>query len=199
MITLCMDTSHKHLTLALIQDDQLIKKSMTECFKQQSETIFPELVKLCEEAKIKPDDIQEVVVTTGPGSYTGVRIAMTIAKVLCATKNIPCYALNTLQLYSGNHAKCCVLLDARSKRAYFAKYNHGEVVQEPGVFTIDEIQNFIKTDEEILGDGSLLGKEDNYVDLAESFLALKPYWEKVENIHCLVPEYLKSSEEYLVK
>lgn len=198
MMTLCMDTSHKHLTLVLIQDNKIMNKKMLECFKQQSETIFPELIQLCDEVNIKPDDIDEVVVTTGPGSYTGVRIAMTVAKVLCATKELPCYSLNTLQLYSGNHANCCVLIDARSKRAYFAKYNLGKVIQEPGVYTIEEIKGMIK-EEEVLGDASLLDKENVYVDLAESFLALKPYWQKVDNVHCLVPEYLKSSEEYLVK
>ncbi|MEG0240015.1 tRNA (adenosine(37)-N6)-threonylcarbamoyltransferase complex dimerization subunit type 1 TsaB [Anaerorhabdus sp.] len=198
MITLCMDTSHKHLTLALIQDDKILNKTMTECFKQQSETIFPALIELCDAVNIKPDNIDQVVITSGPGSYTGVRIAMTIAKVLCATKDIPCYTLSTLQLYSGNHDHCCVLLDARGNRAYFARFDQGKEIGTSAAYTIDEIKELI-TDEEVLGDGSLLGKEDNYVDLADTFLLLKPYWEKVENIHCLVPEYLKSSDEYLVK
>lgn len=198
MITLCMDTSHKHLTLVLIQDDKIINKISNECFKQQSESIFPELIHLCDEVNIKPDDIDQVVVTRGPGSYTGVRIAMTVAKVLCATKNIPCYSLSTLQLYSGNHSTCCVLLDARSKRAYFAKYNQGKCMGHEGVYTLDEIREMIHG-EEVLGDGSLLDQQDQVVDLAESFLALKPHWQKVDNIHCLVPEYLKASEDYLVK
>ncbi|MEG0734520.1 tRNA (adenosine(37)-N6)-threonylcarbamoyltransferase complex dimerization subunit type 1 TsaB [Anaerorhabdus sp.] len=198
MITLCMDTSHKHLTLALIKDDALLASSMTECFKQQSETIFPELEVLCKEANVQPSDINQIVIASGPGSYTGVRIAMTIAKVFCATKDIPCYTLNTLQLYSGNHDNCCVLLDARGKRAYFGKFNKGVAIEDLGVYTLDEISAFI-TNEEVLGDGTLIGREDIYVDLAKSFLDLKPQWKKVENIHLLVPEYLKSSDEYLVK
>lgn len=198
MITLCMDTSHKHLVLALIKDDVLLAGSMTECFKKQSEMMFPELTKLCESVNITPDDLGQIVVTSGPGSYTGVRIAMTVAKVFCTTRKIPCYTLNTLQLYSGNHENCCVLIDARSKRAYFGKFNHGKVIGELGVYPIDEIKGLISNDE-VLGDGSLIGKEDHFIDLPKAFLDLKDHWSKVENIHLLVPEYLKSSDEYLVK
>lgn len=198
MITLCMDTSQQFLVVVLIKDNQILAQSSTTCFKKQSETIFPELIRLCDSVDIQPEDIDEIVITKGPGSYTGVRIAMTIAKVFCSMKKIPCYTLGTLQLYSGNYEDCFVLLDARSKRAYFANYNCGNLIGEIGVYPLDEIHQ--KLDQrQVFGDTSLIGENDNYPDLAKAFLDLKDHWELVENIHCLVPEYLKNAEEYLVK
>lgn len=197
MMTLCMDTSQKFLVIALIKDNHLIASKSIVCFKQQSETIFPELIELCNQVNCTPDDINQVVVTKGPGSYTGVRIAMTVAKVFCAMKNIPCFTLGSLQLIAGKR-DCFAMLDARSHRAYLGQFKDGKQIGELGVFPIDEIKNIVK-DKEVVGDISLLGKVDSYPDLALAFLELRDEWEEVENIHCLVPEYLKSSEEYLVK
>lgn len=197
MMTLCMDTSQKYLVLALIKEDQMLASKSVVCFKQQSESIFPELIALCESVGCKPLDIDQIVVTKGPGSYTGVRIAMTVAKVFCALKQVPCYTLGSLQLIAGKQ-DCFVVLDARSHRAYVGQYKNGQCVGQPGVYPIDEIVNLIG-DHQVLGDASLLGKEDVYPDLAQSFIDLKDEWQLVENIHCLVPEYLKSQDDYLVK
>ena len=79
MITLCMDTSSKFLVLALIQEDELIGKRCLSSWKRQSEMIFPQLTELLAECGLTPKAIDQVVVTKGPGSYTGVRIAMTVA------------------------------------------------------------------------------------------------------------------------
>ncbi|MEG0164805.1 tRNA (adenosine(37)-N6)-threonylcarbamoyltransferase complex dimerization subunit type 1 TsaB [Anaerorhabdus sp.] len=197
MMTLCMDTSQKYLVLALIKDNEVIASKETICFKQQSETIFPELITLCEEANCSPQDIDQLVVTKGPGSYTGVRIAMTIAKVFCAMKNVPCFTLGSLQLIAGKR-DCFAMLDARSHRAYLGQYKDGKCIGNLGVYTIEEIKEIV-AGHDVVGDTSLLGMEDSYPNLAAAFLELKDEWEKVENIHCLVPEYLKSQEEYLVK
>ena len=90
MKTLCMDSAHKHLIFVLLEDGNVVASLAQECWKRQSETLFPALIALMEEAHWKADDIDEVVITDGPGSYTGVRIAMTVAKVLC-TRNIFLY------------------------------------------------------------------------------------------------------------
>ena len=51
-------------------------------------------------------------------------------------------------------------------------------------------------DYNVVGDGSVVGKDDVYPDIAEAFLKTKDSWEKVENIAFLIPEYLKESEKY---
>ena len=125
MITLCMDTSTQYLVIALIRDDQIVAKFQEKCWKKQSEELFPRLMDLMKEAGLEPEDIGQVVVSEGPGSYTGVRIAMTVAKVFCAMRNLPIATVGTLQLFAGMEPRARVVLDARGGRVYTAVYEYG--------------------------------------------------------------------------
>lgn len=198
MKTLCMDTSHRFLVLALVEDNQVLASHMEEAWKKQSETIFVELLKLMEIAKWNVDDIDEVVITKGPGSYTGIRIAMSIAKVLCSRKHMKLYTVSTLQLYAGLE-DVYVMLDARSKRAYFGNYNKG-IKQEECIYTLDEINELLtSSNKTIIGDVDLIGQEKQAVDFVNNFVNLRPFYHEEENIHAVVPEYLKEESAYLVK
>lgn len=189
---LCMDTSHTWLALCLIQDDKVIAKVQEKCWKKQSEELFPRLVEMMDSVHLQPEDIDGIVVSKGPGSYTGVRIAMTVAKVFCAMADKPIYTLSTLQLYAGRKT-CRVVTDARGKRVYTCTFKDGLPLQEEKAVAIDELT----INEEVVGDGSLVGREDCWPDIAENFLALKDLWNKSENVHLVVPEYLKSSSSYM--
>lgn len=195
MKTLCVDTSHRHLVIALLEDEKVVASYMSEAWKKQSEMIFVELIRLMDEVKWKVDDLDEMVITKGPGSYTGVRIAMSIAKVLCTRKDIALYTLSTLQLYAGTD-DVYVVLDARSNRVYFGDYTNGEMKKEC-IYTIDELKQY--TDKKFVGDIDLLGKDKEEIDFVSHFVLLRNHYQKVENIHVLVPEYLKKESDYLVK
>ena len=192
-----MDTSHVFLILALIQDDTLIDSVQKKCWKKQSEEIFPELMNMMDRNGLKPENIDQMVITEGPGSYTGVRIAMTVAKVFCVMRDLPLYTIGTLQLFAGlDH--CRVILDARGKRVYTAVLKHGSYVEEPNIRMLEDIQKSSE-DLPIAGDRQLLGLDESYPNLAENFLKLKPYWKKADNANLVKPEYLKPSSAYLVK
>lgn len=193
MITLCMDTSHTWLVIALIKDDKVIGKVQEQCWKKQSEELFPKLIELMDSLNLQPEDIDQIVISKGPGSYTGVRIAMTVAKVFCAMADKPIYTLSTLLLYAGKK-NCRVVTDARGKRVYTCKFENGKALEEERAISIDELEI---NDEEVVGDATLVGKEDNWPDIADNFLALKDEWVKADNVHLVVPEYLKSSASYL--
>ena len=70
MKTLCMDTAHRHLILVLMEDGEIKASLEKECWKHQSESLFPELIKCMEQARWQSEDIDEVVITDGPGSCT---------------------------------------------------------------------------------------------------------------------------------
>jgi tRNA threonylcarbamoyladenosine biosynthesis protein TsaB len=151
---------------------------------------------MMDEVKLQPEDIDQIVISEGPGSYTGVRIAMTIAKVFCAMRDLPLYTVGTLQLYAGME-KCRVVTDARGKRVYTCTYENGKAT---GTLEAVEIAALsIDSKETVIGDGALVGRADNWPDIVANFLALKNEWKKAENVHLVVPEYLKPSESYLVK
>ncbi|MFV0380600.1 MAG: tRNA (adenosine(37)-N6)-threonylcarbamoyltransferase complex dimerization subunit type 1 TsaB [Anaerorhabdus sp.] len=197
MITLCMDTCQKYLVLVLIKDNEVIGKYSEVCLRKQSEFIFLRLIELCDSVNITAEDIDEIVITDGPGSYTGVRIAMTIAKVFCTQKSAKLYTLSSLLLYIGKNDGYSIL-DARADRAYIAKYIKGTIDGEINILKLSDIKNIVNKSE-VYGDGSLIGLNDKYCDFAESFLSLKEKWNLVKDIHSLTPKYLKEQDSYLVK
>ncbi|MBQ5443815.1 MAG: tRNA (adenosine(37)-N6)-threonylcarbamoyltransferase complex dimerization subunit type 1 TsaB, partial [Erysipelotrichaceae bacterium] len=161
------------------------------------EYIIPELDRMLKELGLSAEDIGRIVVTTGPGSYTGVRIGMTVAKVLGSLMEKEVYVLSTLQLYAGLK-DCYVIMDARAKRVYCGRYKDGKALEEDCVRYNEEMQKIIEEGGvEVIGDLHLFGKEDIYPDLAENLLALKDNWVRQENVDILTPVYLKSNQEYL--
>lgn len=199
MISLCMDSAYKQLVLGLYKDKELLAGISLEAFKKQSETIFVELNRLLKETNLDYKDIDRVIITKGPGSYTGIRIAMTIAKVLCSQMHKELYTISTMQLYAGIEKQANVILDARSQRAYVAHVEDGQIQGNIQILTLDEVKEFIETNPGILlGDADLMGQDVQKVDFLKNFIELEPYYEKVENIHVLVPDYLKESDSYKV-
>lgn len=195
MITLCMDTSHVFLALGIIRDDAVIASFQEPCWKKQSEMIFPQLIGMMEKNGLSPADIDAVVISSGPGSYTGVRIAMTIAKVFCSMRDVPLYTVPTLLLYGGKE-DCRVVLDARGKRSYTARCTDGRIVGEQQVLYNAELPQDAPA---MIGDLHLFGQEDRWPDLIQNFLALKDAWKPAENVHLVTPDYLKDSDAYMVK
>lgn len=199
MISLCMDSAYKQLVLGLYKDQELLAGISLEAFKKQSETIFVELNRLLKETGLDYKDMDRVIITKGPGSYTGIRIAMTIAKVLCSQMHKELYTISTMQLYAGIEKQANVILDARSQRAYVAHVEDGQIQGNIQILTLDEVKEFIETNPGILlGDADLMGQDVQKVDFLKNFIELEPYYEKVENIHALVPDYLKESDSYKV-
>lgn len=195
MISLCMDTAYKQLVLGIYQDGQLLEGVAKTAFKKQSESIFVELNALLKRVNLDYKDIDRVIITKGPGSYTGIRIAMTIAKVLCTQMHKELYCISTMQLYAGMDDSANVILDARSNRAYVAHIEKGIIQGKTEILTLDDVPAFLESHPGTLyGDNYLLEKEEVEPDYLKNFIEVPA--EKVENIHALVPDYLKESSAY---
>ncbi len=193
MLTLCIDTTYKYLTAALIQDDRILSSFSKECFKKQSEEIFSALKQVFEEAGVEKSSVDSICISEGPGSYTGVRIAMTIAKVIGELMPCSVYKISTLRLYAGCRDNCMVIMDARANRVYCGIYDGDKMIADDRALEISEID--VK-DYTVIGDGSLVGKENDYGNIAEDFLNTRHLWERVRSIAELKPKYLKESETY---
>ena len=160
MISLCMDSAYKALVLGLYKDGTLIDGVSIEAFKKQSETIFVELNQLFEKTGLDYKDVDEVIITDGPGSYTGIRIAMTIAKVFCTQMHKTLKCISTMQLFAGMDESANVILDARSKRAYVAHLEKGVVVGKTQILEVDQLEDFLnKHPGTLYGDGYLVNHQ----------------------------------------
>ena len=85
MNKLYLDTCAGSLGIAIVTKDKTCKSEIN-AGKKTAEELFPLLQSLCSDALISLKDIEEVFVTKGPGSYTGERLGLTVAKVM-ATLN----------------------------------------------------------------------------------------------------------------
>ena len=196
MIRLALDTSFHFLTLALFENDTLLASVQKEAFKQQSETIFTELDALFKSVHRKPSDLNEIIVTHGPGSYTGLRIAMTIVKVLGSIAPITVYTVSSLQVLAGLEKNVSILIDARAERVYFARYSEGVALVEDSILPLNEAKLRIHENDTLYGNLNLIGLADDWPTYATHFIDLRSFWIKVDSIHTLAPRYLKEHSAY---
>lgn len=159
---LVVDTSTKLLYVAVASD----KHKLLACYKKTYErdharhinvAIYETLVK----AKLQASDLKYVIVGSGPGSYTGLRVAGTAAKVLAYTLKVPLYEVSSMALLtSGYNEKKLVIYDARNNR-FFASLldKDGSFLVEPKIYESSDLPlsgDIIKIDVSTLKISSLV-------------------------------------------
>ena len=189
--SLILDTSSKNLVVG-IANEKVLKKTQYYAWQRQSEMTVQEINKLMKELEITFDDISEVVLTIGPGSYTGVRIAFTIGKMIALVKKIPIIQMSSLNALAGSEGRVMSVIDARGKRCYVGFYENGISVEKDGIMKNDEIIEYAKNNNYILtGEVGVLGLEEKDVDLVTNMYEVSKLIKKTYNVHEVKPIYLK--------
>ena len=189
--SLILDTSSKNLVVG-IANEKVLKKTQYYAWQRQSEMTVQEINKLMKELEITFDDISEVVLTIGPGSYTGVRIAFTIGKMIALVKKIPIIQMSSLNALAGSEGRVMSVIDARGKRCYVGFYENGISVEKDGIMKNDEIIEYAKNNNYILtGEVGVLGLEEKEVDLVTNMYEVSKLIKKTYNVHEVKPIYLK--------
>ncbi len=170
MVELAFDASAKSASVCLIKNEKELSSMSIENGNTHSEELMVLMDKLFEQEKVDISEIKNIYVANGPGSFTGIRIAMSIAKALAHALNIPLYAVSTLQAlsYHGKNkdALICPIMDARRSRVYTALYDGfgGKELIEPCALSFDELSDELKkyNDKKILfvGDGTVRYKDE---------------------------------------
>ena len=131
MLILGIDTSSPTGSVALLDNDYVISESLLNSPQNYSDKLLIEVDAVFNSSKIKLNQIDGFVITTGPGSFTGLRVGMSFLKGLILATQKPFASVNTLDAYAetvqpGPYAICPVL-DARKKEVYtalFSSKNH---------------------------------------------------------------------------
>jgi tRNA threonylcarbamoyladenosine biosynthesis protein TsaB len=128
-ITLAIDTAAPRLQLALLRADGGVDVELVDIAKGHAEILFGRLENLLARNGLGHPDIARIAVTTGPGSFTGLRIGLSAARGLGVARKKPVLGIpNLLALsLSASAGPVAVLLDARRGEAYF------ELFETPGV------------------------------------------------------------------
>lgn len=124
MLTLAIDCSTDILGLALIDSGQLRGEYNLSLKRQHSEKLLPLMEQIFELLDIEAEELEGVAVAVGPGSFTGLRIGITTAKMLGRIFSIPVKGISTLEIMAAGADGDYILplLDARRKRVYYSFY-----------------------------------------------------------------------------
>lgn len=126
MKILYIDTSSSYLYAGIVSDDKLLCEVKKEFGHSLSEEALPNIVKLFAEKKLAAKDIDKILVVNGPGSFTGIRIGITIAKVYAWSLNIPIATLSALEvmaLSSSSEMVHVPIINARRGYVFVAIYD----------------------------------------------------------------------------
>lgn len=194
MINLLIDTSYNELSVAIASDTEIIDSVNYEAWQRQSEYLVAEIDGLLKKHSLSRKDISAIVASKGPGSYTGVRIALTVAKVMALALNVPLYTVSSLEVLKVNDGPWLCLSNARSSRSYSGLYENGKALRDDGVMTNDEVLSFLKEHPDVTACGHLeyLGLEDNFGDIFKNLLAAKKEEHLEKEPLKVTPVYLKN-------
>lgn len=128
MKILYLDTSSSYLYFGVVENKQLLFEVKEKLSTDLSKYALPKIVEKFEQYKIKPVDIQKIILVNGPGSFTGIRIGVTIAKTYAWGLNIPIITLSSLEAMAISSEKngdyIVPLIDARRGYVYAGIYNN---------------------------------------------------------------------------
>ena len=198
---LYIDTSSNYLYTAIVEDDKLISEIKEEFGQSLSEVALPKIVSMIEDNNINAKDIDKIIVVNGPGSFTGIRIGITIAKVYAWSLNIPITTITSLEAMSlsSNSNKVHVpMINARRGYVFAAVYDeNNKEIMEPQHIKLDELMEKISkiADYEIITNDEFeeINNTSNYSpDLLKVVLQFKD--KEVINPHAVNPAYLKLTE-----
>jgi tRNA threonylcarbamoyladenosine biosynthesis protein TsaB len=190
MIILGIDTSTKSGSVAILKDEELLAEATLHRNKTHSERLLPSIKYILKECDLNLNALDALAVTTGPGSFTGLRIGLSTLKGLGWALEKPLLGISTLHALACNipytTQKICPILDARKKEVYTALFSSkdGEVIRETEDMVIDpsELMKKLKGKIIFLGDGvRTYGSfiENNWKQKAPLLFAHETLW----NIH----------------
>jgi tRNA threonylcarbamoyladenosine biosynthesis protein TsaB len=220
MTVLAIDTSNQALGVALYDEDKVIGEYITNLKKNHSIRIMPAIQMLMKDCERVPKDLTKIVVAKGPGSYTGVRIGVTIAKTMAWSLHLPLVGVSSLEILAAGTGRyfngvVAPIFDARRGQVYSGLYSYQngqlETFQSDALVMIAEWAEELKSmDKQILFIGSdlvihrptiegILGSQAVFAEVTEnnprpSELALLGKNKPGEDIHTFVPNYIRLAE-----
>lgn len=182
MYTLFIDTHDKNVLIILYKDSHILVKENIISPNRHSEITMPTIEKVVTENKIDVKDLESIIVVNGPGSFTGVRLAVTIAKTMSYALNIPIRVIDSLIIKA-------LMIDADNKIVALEDRNGAYI----GIF--DKNNKFIKPYKYLNKNDYLIFKSHNdivvdvdidYEKVYQYAMSLKPI-----NPHAVKPLYIK--------
>lgn len=196
---LYIDTSSAYLYTGIVEEDKLLiekKKYLEHELSKESLYIVSEMF---EEANLSVDDIDKIIVVNGPGSFTGIRIGLTFAKVYAWAKKIEVTSISSLDamaISSNISTNKVPMLNARRGYVYTGIYSKdNELLFENSYIKLDEFMNSLNK----LDDYKIISNDEEIeldkIEYNPNILEIVSYYKNKKSInpHELNPNYLKKT------
>ncbi len=200
MRILYIDTSSSYLYAGIVADEKILCEVKKEFGHSLSEEALPEIASLFTESNITPKDIDKIIVVNGPGSFTGIRIGITIAKVYAWSLNIPITvisALEAMSISSDSEMIRVPILDARRGYVFGAAYSKdNETIIKPKHIKMTELLEKLADKEYTIITNDEFELENTIEEYNPNILRIVMAFKDKEaiNPHAVNPEYLKLTE-----
>jgi tRNA threonylcarbamoyladenosine biosynthesis protein TsaB len=213
-----IETSGSIGSVAVCDGNTVVGKQTFEKISNHGKEIVSSLEAVFNEIKLKPNDIDLIAVSIGPGSYTGLRIGVTCAKTLAYSLGKSVIDVPTMDVLAENIKDdvkhICPVIDAKRKKVYACIYdrnnNKNKRITDFLFITPDELKDILPESTLIFGDGvapykeifaqgNITIEEDEKPGIAEAVNVARLGRERYEQgerceINSLVPLYLRKSE-----
>ena len=128
---------------------------------RHGKALVPSIEDLCRQVSWSPEDIDVVAVSIGPGSYTGLRVGLVCARMICRFAEAELVAVPSLDVIARNapycHDRICVIVDARRNEIYSAAYERRSGVPmrrtDPAIVTPEALLGNLAKGTYLIGDG----------------------------------------------
>lgn len=191
MKTLILDTSSDYLYLFLTNENENYEVVL-EGKNNHSEKLIPLIEEGLKKLNIEVKELDRIICGIGPGSYTGLRVGLTVCKIFAWTFKIPLYTISSLNIlgsgYFKNDGKYAIINIAKKDYVYGKMINvvDGKVIEVTGdEFSLRE--DFLNK----LSNDIVLIKEDSFKFSSDEIT--KMAINKVSDIHSVVPNYLRKA------
>lgn len=203
MISLFIDTCSSKLIIGLFKDNKLIEKIEKLSNNDLSSQTLPYLDRLLKKNNLNPNDVDKIFVINGPGSFTGIRIGVTIAKMMAWTLNIDIVTMSELELLASTPFKTDYIIpyiDARRNAVYAGIYDKdGNNIMPDCYINIEQLKNSLDSSKSY----TFVSYDYEKVNISNQDLEPNINVEKVItkhiddvplNPHSVNPNYLKRTE-----
>lgn len=198
MISLLIDTATSNLTVSIIKDNKILYKYKENILSDMSSKILPIIDNGLKELKLNLKDIDKIFVVNGPGSFTGIRVGVTVAKTIAWALKKDIIALSSLELMATtntNKKYVVPMIDARRGNVFAGIYdNELKCIKYDKLINLNELISSLNEDYQLISYDKI-----NIEDIVEPEIDVlkiinKHINDEGVNPHNLNPNYLKLTE-----